>query len=92
METDQAAILRIRAANLRVLALRIIVTPAHLLATRAGESTWVGPTPRRCQEELLRMHAELTRASDGLIADARRFEVQADLLETTSGAAGPKVR
>ena len=63
-----------RADELRALALRVERLRALDLPTLLGDTTWVGPTPASCTDDL-------TRFRRLLIEDARRLRLAALSLE-----------
>jgi len=86
----RAAQLRARARAIRSTASALADCEATRLPGRADEETWIGPTPRRCLDDLLAMRARLRSAAEHLVASARRLEAEADLLEVST-AGGTRV-
>jgi hypothetical protein len=84
--------LRQRATQLRTTASKLDSALALDLYRRAGDDVWSGPTPARCQAELLEMRAELQRAAVDLRDLARTLEQRAEQLDmearTNAVAAG----
>jgi hypothetical protein len=76
--TEDPVRLRARAQALRLLAMRLEVTPATTLHRYAGPDTWVGATPQACLDELGRLPHDLTACVDELGLAARTLERRAD--------------
>lgn len=70
--------LRGRARSLRLYGAVLDASAATELHLRAGNDTWIGPTPQRCLDELLAMRRRLRQANSGLVAAALALERQAD--------------
>jgi hypothetical protein len=77
--------LRQRAGLLRRLASRLDMSLAIDLHRRAAEDTWLGPTPRRCHEELLATRTAILAAGRDLQIRAAGLEQRAGQLDV-SGA------
>jgi hypothetical protein len=75
-----------RAVALRSLSLRLHTCRARSLFSRAGTDTWIGPTPQRCLDDLVRVSRSIARAADELTAAARRLEIQAGAMRAAVGA------
>jgi hypothetical protein len=88
---DDPIVLMQRALRLTSLALRLKTTGAVFLFLKAGSDTWVGPTPTRCLDELTQASRSIVRASDDLIAAARKLEKQAELILGAGGGGGARV-
>ena len=78
-------VLRRRAARLRTTASTLDRSEALELYRRAGEDVWLGPTPRRCRDDLVTLRHLLLSAGTDLRAEARALEVRAAALDATSG-------
>lgn len=76
--------LRARAARLRSVARRLDAAKVLDVYQRAGTEVWMGPTPSRCLEELLRIRSTILGAADDLRDAARNLEVRADHLAQIS--------
>lgn len=83
--TSTPAGMRRRAVQLRATATTLDSAEALDLYRRAGDDVWLGPTPRRCREDLLTLRHLLLSAGSELRAQARRLEVSAAALDTASG-------
>jgi len=57
------------------------------LVVRADESTWCGPTPQRCYDELMALRSTLRSTVDEMIEVARHLEAQADVAAQDGGTA-----
>ncbi len=66
--------LRARAAALRRVAAAIDGCSARDLYRRAGEDTWIGPTPARGLEALRNISTSLRNAADELRTTARAID------------------
>ena len=77
--------LRARARAIRRTAGALDDCAATRLLPRAGEDTWIGPTPQRCHDDLDRLRTVIRGVHDELIVTARSLETQADLLAAGAG-------
>jgi hypothetical protein len=69
--------LRARAVELRAFARRLQHLEALTLASRAGDGTWVGPSPTACEQSLRGRRSQVLAHVDELMSTARQFEQQA---------------
>lgn len=80
MSATPADRLRQRATTIRLLAHRMRRLHVLELTAQAGPTTWVGPSPRACADDLRSRRGRLLQAADELLGEARRFErIAADL-------------
>ena len=80
MSATPADHLRQRATALRTLAGKLRGLQLLDLYTKAGPTTWVGPSPQACADDLRARCSQLQQAADELRREARRFErIAADL-------------
>ena len=79
--------LRARAHGLRTVAAQLSPRDIDILTVRAGNDTWVGPTPQQCLDDLQRISRELGTAHDELVAAAVRLETEADAIDAAARAA-----
>lgn len=84
--TPAADHLRARAGTLRRLARDVRALPLDAAVGRAGPTTWLGPLAQRCELTLGDVRRTLHTHADDLLAQARRFERQADELAVTEAA------
>jgi hypothetical protein len=80
-----AQLLRRRAGQLRTTASALDAAEALDLYRRAGRDVWLGPTPRRCDDDLVNLRHLLLAAGADLRAEARELEARAAALDATSG-------
>ena len=81
--------LRARARDIRRTAALVDACSTTQLVDRAGDDTWIGPTPQACHDDLVLARTTLRSVRDEMIRAAVRLEVEADLI--AAGAGGPKV-
>lgn len=80
MSATPADRLRHRATTLRILANRLHHLQVLGISEQAGPTTWVGPSPQACADDLRMRRRQLVAAADELTREARRFErLAADL-------------
>ncbi len=79
--------LRTRAAALRTKAQQLDHALLRVVAQRAGQDTWIGPTADRFLADLRSSVNNLDAAVDGLRAATRRLERRADQLEAVAALA-----
>ena len=77
--------LRRRAVQLRATASTLDRSEALDLYRRAGDDVWLGPTPRRCRDDLVTLRHLLLTAGTDLRAEARALEARAAALDATTG-------
>lgn len=77
--------MRRRAATLRTVASTLDHSQALDLHRRAGDDVWLGPTPRRCHDDLITIRTLLLQAGRDLRTGARDLEVRAAALEASGG-------
>lgn len=77
--------LRRRAIQLRVTASTLDGAEALDLYRRAGDEVWLGPTPRRCCDDLVTLRHMLLSAGTELRAQARGLDARAAALDAASG-------
>ncbi len=85
-----APALRARANRLRFLALQLEGATALGLATLAGPTTWVGPTPDQCAADMRAMRTNLMNNAGWLRMLARRLDQQAIAAEQNPDNFGPR--
>ena len=74
-------LLRRRAAQLRATASALDGAEALDLYRRAGGDVWLGPTPRRCDDDLVTLRHLLLSAGSELRVEARELEARAAALD-----------
>jgi hypothetical protein len=73
--------LRTRANRLRLLGRGISRSRALTVYTLAGPDTWVGPTPKSCEEALRTVRQQLQAGQQSLLDAAHVLERRADELD-----------
>lgn len=81
MTLADAEPIRRRARTLRHYGAFLESCTAIDLFRRAGPSTWIGPTPQRCDDDLQSFRSRLQRAHDDLVSAAVHLERHADVVE-----------
>ena len=86
--TPAAQRLRERALALEALAGRLHRLSVLSLHLAAGPSTWVGPSPQACLDDLRASRGRLQQQVEELVQEARRFNRIADDMDAAAAATG----